>query len=223
MGDNFQYFNAGGELFAQGELADPGATPGDVLTVQDDGSIAAEAGGGSQPYTVVALTDADTPYTANSGQFLAANDDGSGEDGLTINLPAGPAPGDYVSVVVTTNPANQVEVTTTDETEINSLGTLALTESVTFGLLGDAAIFVFDGTSWDMLSTPFLDMGILYNLLASNEWVVQQFIVTTGNFAVSVGPTQLQGDVLMYNLPSADPHVAGQLYANAGAVMISGG
>ena len=61
MGDTFNITDESGESRLTGLITDPGATSGDVLTVQDDGSIAAEAGGGSQPYTVVALTDADTP------------------------------------------------------------------------------------------------------------------------------------------------------------------
>ena len=70
MGDNFQYFNAGGELFAQGELADPGATPGDVLTVQDDGSIAAEAGDGSLPDGWTVNDPASGILNANGGGLV---------------------------------------------------------------------------------------------------------------------------------------------------------
>ena len=87
MGDNFQYFNAGGELFAQGELADPGATPGDVLTVQDDGSIAAEAGGGSQPYPSSGHGSPACPITASSRPVLGATTTAQAKTGA-INLAA---------------------------------------------------------------------------------------------------------------------------------------
>ena len=50
MGDDFQLSKGGGPVSFEGEIIDPGATPGDVLTIQDDGSVAAEAGGGSSAW-----------------------------------------------------------------------------------------------------------------------------------------------------------------------------
>jgi hypothetical protein len=50
MGDALNILNAGGiEVLGGATLVDPGATPGDVLTIQSDGSVAAESGGGSVP------------------------------------------------------------------------------------------------------------------------------------------------------------------------------
>lgn len=49
-GDVFTFLDPSTELaWKTGQLEDPGATEGDVLTVQADGSIAAAPGGGSQP------------------------------------------------------------------------------------------------------------------------------------------------------------------------------
>jgi hypothetical protein len=50
VGDTFQLSNSVAVTF-EGTIADPGATPGDVLTIQSDRSIAAESGGGSSPET----------------------------------------------------------------------------------------------------------------------------------------------------------------------------
>jgi hypothetical protein len=47
LGDQFNLDDNNGTVRIAGTLNDPGATTGDVLTVQSDGSIAAEPGGGS--------------------------------------------------------------------------------------------------------------------------------------------------------------------------------
>lgn len=58
-GDTFD-FQQGDVVRSSAQIVDPGAAVGDVLTVQADGSIAAAAGGGSQPVSayVKLLNDA---------------------------------------------------------------------------------------------------------------------------------------------------------------------
>ena len=84
MGDDFQLSKGGGPVSFEGEIIDPGATPGDVLTIQDDGSVAAEAGGGSQPVIAITFDFAfDTAgllagltvpgYTPKAGDLVAFN------------------------------------------------------------------------------------------------------------------------------------------------------
>ena len=63
MGDDFKLVNSVGVVF-DGTITDPGATEGDVLTVQSDGSIAAAAGGGSG--TVTSVSSADTSIVVTS-------------------------------------------------------------------------------------------------------------------------------------------------------------
>lgn len=47
MGDQLRFVDDSGDTRLAGQLVDDGATVGDVLTVQSDGSLAAAAGGGS--------------------------------------------------------------------------------------------------------------------------------------------------------------------------------
>lgn len=49
MGDQIRFVDDNTDTRLAGELVDDGATVGDVLTVQADGSIAAQTGGGSLP------------------------------------------------------------------------------------------------------------------------------------------------------------------------------
>ena len=84
MGDTFNITDESGESRLTGLITDPGATSGDVLTVQDDGSIAAEAGGGSQPLTTGDFVCGVDPNGANLNvqqsvvHTLVGGDDPSG-------------------------------------------------------------------------------------------------------------------------------------------------
>ena len=77
MGDTFNITDEGGESRLTGLIFDPGATSGDVLTVQDDGSIAAAPGGGSQPGALV-----------RKGPFTVAHNAAGLTTGVPIYTPA---------------------------------------------------------------------------------------------------------------------------------------
>jgi hypothetical protein len=76
MGDLFDLLNADGtEVEEQRVLRDPGATAGDVLTVNADKTISAAPGGGSLPTGWT--QDANNPATVNTnGGFLRFGSDG---------------------------------------------------------------------------------------------------------------------------------------------------
>ena len=69
MGDTFNITDESGESRLTGLITDPGATSGDVLTVQDDGSIAAETGGGSLPDGWTVNDPAAGDLNANGGSL----------------------------------------------------------------------------------------------------------------------------------------------------------
>jgi hypothetical protein len=71
MGDRANFVDDSGETRLAGELVYPDSTPTDVLTVQADGSIAAEAGGGgSLPPPTMVLEVAGIDFAAQADHLL---------------------------------------------------------------------------------------------------------------------------------------------------------
>ena len=89
MGDDFKLVNSVGVVF-DGTITDPGATEGDVLTVQSDGSIAAAAGGGSGSEYSYAFSD--MPVSVPNGESAPLSwTSGTSPKLLDLTTPTAPA------------------------------------------------------------------------------------------------------------------------------------
>jgi hypothetical protein len=107
VGDQLTIVNQGGEVVLNGEIYDVGATEGDVLTVQADGSVAAASGGGGGGYTYegdgsplgvqAAAAIGDTYLDSTNGASYFATETGSGGWVLVAGAGQGTDTGIYSS------------------------------------------------------------------------------------------------------------------------------
>jgi hypothetical protein len=89
MGDTFD-FKQGDVITSSAQMSDPGATVGDVLTVQSDQSIAAAPGGGSQPVTCQLLAPGIDVSAVDAFPLLwSALQDNPWDENTLTEIPAG--------------------------------------------------------------------------------------------------------------------------------------
>lgn len=187
MGDQLSIVNQGGTVTLVGEIYDVGATEGDVLTIQSDGSVAAAAGAGGIPDPIT------TP-------LVVQPDPDTGAPLTCIGL----------------NDTTTFQID--DEGNVNNYGD------------GETFSPTYNGEYINLQPTPgvasLAALEIISAADANDPLVCQAHGATTfqvgGEGFVKIAPDN-SNYLLLSNIPTSDPGVAGAVYSIAGALMISAG
>jgi hypothetical protein len=157
VGDTFNITDESGESRLTGLITDPGATSGDVLTVQDDGSISAEAGGGSVPSGTLIGQSYDNEVTADNPTAVTCDGNPHDVECLIASPPSWmDDAGNIIAAGLYWVGAN-VQVTTPATTPGLSYAWISPAESVLIQSI-DATLAFINSVPFDVLSLAAADL-----------------------------------------------------------------